>query len=99
MSASFQETVAATLVERVIEAAGRFDARTAVLSGGVAANRRLRSLFATRCEEEGITHYIPPHNLCTDNGAMIAYVGALYLKAGQRSGFDLNAIANMEIGV
>jgi len=99
MAASFQEAVASFLVERVVEGARKIGAKGAVLAGGVAANRRLRSLFESRCTEEGLTPYIPPMELCTDNAAMIAHVGRLKLEAGERSPLTLNAVANMEIGI
>jgi N6-L-threonylcarbamoyladenine synthase len=99
MAASFQVAVARFLVERVVEGAHATGARHAVLAGGVAANRRLRSLFESRCNEEGLTPYVPPMELCTDNAAMIAHVGRMRLEAGERSPLGLNAVANMEIGV
>ncbi len=98
VAASFQETVAQILVDRLMEAARREGAKAVVLAGGVAANRRLRALLAERAEEAGIAHRIPSMALCTDNAGMIAYVGAKRLARGERSGLDLNAIANQEIG-
>jgi N6-L-threonylcarbamoyladenine synthase len=48
----------------------------------VAANSRVRSLAEQRCAEAGITLRVPPMRLCTDNGAMIAAVGDLLVRAG-----------------
>jgi N6-L-threonylcarbamoyladenine synthase len=47
-----------------------------VLTGGVAANSRLRGLATERCDEEDIALVVPPFSSCTDNAAMIAYAGA-----------------------
>lgn len=98
LAASFQETVAAILVERLLAAAARVQATSVVISGGVAANRRLRTLLTERCADKGITPYVPPMSLCTDNAAMIAYVGSRRLAAGERSTLALGAIANQELG-
>lgn len=99
IAASFQETVVSILVERLIDAALRNDAKAVVLAGGVAANRRLRALLEEKAKAAGIPSFIPPHELCTDNAAMIAYVGRKHLEAGERSDLKLNAIANQEIGL
>lgn len=99
IAASFEEAVAKTLVERLLDAAKEFGARSVVLAGGVAANRRLRELLASRAKECGISHFIPSTSLCTDNAAMIAYVGTRLLEAGLSSDLSLNAIANQEIGI
>ncbi|MFA4873982.1 MAG: tRNA (adenosine(37)-N6)-threonylcarbamoyltransferase complex transferase subunit TsaD [bacterium] len=98
LAASFQEAVAMILVDRILEAARRTGARACVLAGGVAANKRLRGLLAQRAGAAGIQCFIPPISLCTDNAAMIAYVGERHLEAGRRSDFTLNAVANQEIG-
>jgi N6-L-threonylcarbamoyladenine synthase len=55
---------------------------TLVVVGGVAANSRVRSLAERRCAEAGVTLRVPPMRLCTDNGAMIAAVGDLLVRAG-----------------
>lgn len=52
--------------------------------GGVAANSRVRALAEERCRAAGVTLRIPPMGLCTDNGAMIAAVGDLLVRAGAR---------------
>ena len=53
-----------------------------LLGGGVVANRRLRDEAAERCERAGVRLRIPPLELCTDNGAMIAGLGARLIAAG-----------------
>jgi N6-L-threonylcarbamoyladenine synthase len=53
-----------------------------VIGGGVAANSRLRALAAQRCEKAGISLRVPRPGLCTDNGAMVAALGADLVAAG-----------------
>jgi N6-L-threonylcarbamoyladenine synthase len=79
--ASFQEAVADTLVEKAIAAAKRLRVSRIVLGGGVAANSRLRAKLSERAEEEKMRAFLPPFSLCTDNAAMVAYAGALRLRA------------------
>ncbi|SFT81254.1 N6-L-threonylcarbamoyladenine synthase [Actinopolyspora lacussalsi subsp. righensis] len=76
IAASFQEAVADVLTEKAVRAAVELGLDTIVLSGGVAANSRLAGLARERCAEAGITLRVPRPRLCTDNGAMIAAVGA-----------------------
>jgi N6-L-threonylcarbamoyladenine synthase len=99
LAASFQESVAQILVSRLLAAAKACGASAVVLSGGVAANRRLREVLAQRAGEQSIGPFIPAMRFCTDNAAMIAFVGERYLAAGRKSGLDLAAVANMEIGI
>ena len=82
--ASFQEAVADVLTAKTVRAATDLAINTVVVAGGVAANGRLRSLARQRCDAAGITLRIPRPGLCTDNGAMIAAVGAHLLAAGAR---------------
>ncbi len=82
--ASFQEAVADVLTAKTVRAAADLGIDTVVVAGGVAANGRLRALAQQRCEAAGITLRIPRPGLCTDNGAMIAAVGAHLLAAGAR---------------
>jgi N6-L-threonylcarbamoyladenine synthase len=53
-----------------------------VIGGGVAANSRLRALARQRCEAAGIRMRVPRPGLCTDNGAMVAALGAELLASG-----------------
>lgn len=80
--ASFQEAVADVLTAKTVRAARDVGADTVVIAGGVAANGRLRELAEIRCRDAGITLRIPRPGLCTDNGAMIAAIGALAIAAG-----------------
>lgn len=85
----FEEAVVDTLTikcERALDAA---DCDTLVVAGGVGANRNLRArLQQLMSERDGQVHF-PRPAFCTDNGAMIAYAGALRLLAGQRQGPEI----------
>jgi N6-L-threonylcarbamoyladenine synthase len=88
--ASFQEAVADVLTAKAVRAATEFGIGTLVISGGVAANSRLKALAAERCAAAGIELRVPKPRLCTDNGAMIAALGAHLVAAGVRpSAMDL----------
>jgi N6-L-threonylcarbamoyladenine synthase len=90
VAASFQEAVADVLTGKAIRAVKDLGVDTLVISGGVAANSRLSGLAAERCAAAGITLRVPRPRLCTDNGAMIAAVGAHLVAAGaEPSGLDL----------
>jgi len=97
VAASFQQAVVDVLVFKAIKAARSRGVDKIVLSGGVAANSRLRSLFRESPEAENIRAYFPSPLLCTDNGAMIAGVGYRYLKEGESSPLSLNARARWDL--
>lgn len=82
VAASFQESVADVLTSKAVLAATDLGMDTLVISGGVAANSRLADLAAERCAEAGLTLRIPRPRLCTDNGAMIAALGAHVVASG-----------------
>lgn len=100
VAASFQEAVADVLTAKAIKAAKELEIDTLVISGGVAANSRLSSLAAERCEAAGITLRVPRPRLCTDNGAMIAALGAHVVAAGwPPSSLDLSANPALPVSV
>jgi N6-L-threonylcarbamoyladenine synthase len=82
VAASFQEAVADVLTRKAIQACQRHDVGDLIIGGGVAANSRLRSLAAERCAAAGIRLRIPRPGLCTDNGAMVAALGAEIVSRG-----------------
>jgi N6-L-threonylcarbamoyladenine synthase len=81
--ASFQEAVADVLTAKAVRAATDLGIGTLVIAGGVAANGRLRALATERCAQAGLALRVPRIGLCTDNGAMIAAVGAHVAAAGR----------------
>ncbi len=81
---AFQHAVVDTLrikCSRALDATGY---RDLVIAGGVGANRRLRQVLDETLRARDARVYFPALEYCTDNGAMIAYAGALRLIAGQR---------------
>ncbi|WP_432015021.1 tRNA (adenosine(37)-N6)-threonylcarbamoyltransferase complex transferase subunit TsaD [Streptomyces cucumeris] len=81
-AAALQEAVADVLTRKAVAACTAHGVGTLVVVGGVAANSRVRTLAEQRCAAAGITLRVPPLKLCTDNGAMIAAVGDLLVRAG-----------------
>ncbi|WP_416904386.1 tRNA (adenosine(37)-N6)-threonylcarbamoyltransferase complex transferase subunit TsaD [Micromonospora echinospora] len=81
VAASFQEAVADTLTRKALAACRDHQVDTLLLVGGVAANSRVRALAEQRCAAAGIHLRVPSPRLCTDNGAMIAAVGDILVRA------------------
>ncbi|HEY9409782.1 MAG TPA: tRNA (adenosine(37)-N6)-threonylcarbamoyltransferase complex transferase subunit TsaD [Jiangellaceae bacterium] len=82
VAAAFQEAVADVLTKKAVLACQEQGIGTMVLAGGVAANARLRELTQQRCASAGIELRQPRFSLCTDNGAMIAALGAAVVERG-----------------
>jgi N6-L-threonylcarbamoyladenine synthase len=89
LAAAFQARVVEELTRRVAMAVERTQVRTVLLGGGVAANGALRAALQELARREGLSVYVPPPSLCTDNGAMIAAAGEAHYRAGIRHGPDL----------
>ncbi|MCB0915398.1 MAG: tRNA (adenosine(37)-N6)-threonylcarbamoyltransferase complex transferase subunit TsaD [Actinobacteria bacterium] len=92
VAASFQEAVVDVLTAKAIAAAKGSGIDHLLIGGGVAANSRLRAMAQQRCDAAGIELRIPRPDLCTDNGAMVAALGAAMVTAGvPASGLDIAA--------
>ena len=85
VAASFRESVADILLTKAVAACIDHGIPRLLLGGGVVANARVRELAAERCAAAGIELRIPPLSLCTDNGAMIAALGAQLIMAGHEA--------------
>jgi N6-L-threonylcarbamoyladenine synthase len=83
VAASFQEAVADVLTRKAVDACRQHGVSDLVIGGGVAANSRLRALAQARCEQAGIRLRVPRPGLCTDNGAMVAALGAEMVATGR----------------
>ena len=93
----FEDAVVDTLAikcERALQAAG---CDVLVVAGGVGANKHLRARLRAMAEKRGGRVCFPRPELCTDNGAMIAFAGALRLEAGQRSDAAVHAVPRWDM--
>ncbi|NRG40270.1 tRNA (adenosine(37)-N6)-threonylcarbamoyltransferase complex transferase subunit TsaD [Rathayibacter sp. VKM Ac-2835] len=81
VAASFREAVADVLLTKAVAACVDRGVPRLLLGGGVVANARVRELAEERCAAAGIALRIPALSLCTDNGAMIAALGAQLIEA------------------
>lgn len=97
IAASFQEAMVDMLVTPTIKAATANGVGRIVLSGGVAANSRLREKMKEKAAATGLQLFYPAPKFCTDNGAMIALAGYHWLKRGRRDDFHLNADADLTL--
>ena len=95
--ASFQRSVVSDLVARTLMAAEERDARSVLVSGGVAANSELRRTFEEESGARGLPVYFPSRALSTDNAAMIAAAAYPRLLAGERATVEMNAEANFPL--
>lgn len=98
MAASFQSTIVETVCRQMLAACQKYKCNAVIVSGGVAANSALRERLKNLCSENGIRPFLPSLKFCTDNAAMIAYVGGKYLALGKSDQMSLCAVANEELG-
>lgn len=96
IAASFQEAIVTALTTKLWQAWDEFRVKGVVVAGGVACNRRIRSVVALGAQERGIAAYFPSVSLCSDNAAMIAAIGYHSLSRGERAEWSLNAYPTMK---
>ncbi|MBL4612542.1 MAG: tRNA (adenosine(37)-N6)-threonylcarbamoyltransferase complex transferase subunit TsaD [Emcibacter sp.] len=99
LAASFQRALCDSILDRMGRALDLYleqypaGPHMLVVSGGVAANEFLKSNLRQLCTDKGFSIVAPPPALCTDNGAMIAWVGVERLRLGLVDGLDIAAKA------
>ena len=98
VAASFQEAVVDVLTRKALAACREYGVGHLLIGGGVAANARLRELALQRCSAAGVELRVPRPGLCTDNGAMVAALGAQLVARGRpASGLDLPVDSSLPV--
>ncbi|MDN6372849.1 MAG: tRNA (adenosine(37)-N6)-threonylcarbamoyltransferase complex transferase subunit TsaD, partial [Brevibacterium aurantiacum] len=98
IAAGFEDAVVDVLVTKTLLAAADTGINHVVLGGGVAANSHLREVLGARCAEAGVRLRVPPLNLCTDNGAMVAALGAELVRRGiGPSDLSFAAVSSLDV--
>ncbi|HFC98517.1 MAG TPA: tRNA (adenosine(37)-N6)-threonylcarbamoyltransferase complex transferase subunit TsaD [Thermosulfurimonas dismutans] len=96
LCAAFEAAVAEVLVEKTLRALSDLGLSRVVVSGGVAANRRLRTLFQEEARRRGFEVYFPSPSYCTDNAVMVAISGYFEFKAGNQASLELDVYARSQ---
>ena len=100
VAASFQEAVTDVLTRKAVLACREHGVQDLLIGGGVAANSRLRAMAQERCDAAGIRLRVPRPGLCTDNGAMVAALGAQVVAKGRPpSDLAIPADSSLPVGV
>ncbi|TYB49919.1 tRNA (adenosine(37)-N6)-threonylcarbamoyltransferase complex transferase subunit TsaD [Actinomadura chibensis] len=98
VAASFQEAVVDVLTRKALKVCKDNGVHDLLIGGGVAANSRLRALAKERCDAAGVRLRVPRPKLCTDNGAMVAALGAELVATGAApSDLELPADSSLPI--
>ena len=95
VAASYQLAIIDVLITKLKWALENTHCHTCVIAGGVAANLLLRDFSLTKLSGKKVI--FPDLDLCTDNAAMIAYLGELYLSKGIKSTIDFPILPNMQM--
>lgn len=96
VAASFQEAVVDVLVGKCTRALEFTSTRSLMVTGGVAANKRLRRRLEEVAEKRRIGLFLPHPSLCTDNAAMVAGLGYRLLGDGRASSLNIDAYSEMK---
>ena len=95
VAASYQAAIIDVLITKLKWAMEKTDCKTCVIAGGVASNQVLRKLANQTMKNKKVI--FPELSLCTDNAAMIAYLGEIYLQKGIYSPIDFPILPNMKL--
>ncbi len=95
--AGFQKAVVDVLTRKTLAAAKIYGMERIFISGGVAANRRLREEFLRLGSENNIKIYIPPVSLCMDNAAMVGCLGYHRFRRGLIDGFEIDVYSRSDL--
>lgn len=97
IASAFQEAIVEVLVTKSLAATEKTGHDRLVVAGGVGANRQLREQLSSQANGRGVEVYYPDLAFCTDNGAMIAFAGAMRLQhACKRNAFTVRPRWNLE---
>lgn len=94
---AFEDAIVETLVTKCKRALAQTGLKQLVIAGGVGANQSLRSALKVMCESNHTTLYFPRPEFCTDNGAMIAYVGCQRLMRGEKDELSVTVHARWDL--
>ena len=97
VACSFQNCVTSHLVDKTKKALLKYNTKTFLLSGGVAANSFIRNALTNMCDELGVTMYMPEKRYCTDNAAMIGAAATVLYKNNKFSSLSTNAQSNIRL--
>ncbi len=95
--ASYQEAIVDVLWQKTALALQQQSISSIVVTGGVAANSRLRSLFQNQCQKYGYSLFLPSRRFCTDNAAMIAAAAVPPFLQARFDDLSLNATGKLPL--
>lgn len=94
LCASYQEAIVDVLMTKLQRAVKKLGVKNVVITGGVSANSRLRSVSEQWAQKNNVQLMIPPVRFCTDNAAMVGYSGILRLNRGEQHDLSLGPSPN-----
>ena len=97
VACSFQNCVTSHLVDKTKKALLKYNIKTFLISGGVAANSFIRESLKSMCESIGVTMYMPEKRYCTDNAAMIGAAAYVLYKHKQFAPLSTNALSHASL--
>ncbi|AKG19185.1 protein kinase [Moraxella bovoculi] len=97
IAASFQHAVVDTLVKKCVRALKQTGLKRLVIAGGVSANTELRESLGRELAKLNAKVHYAPKELCTDNGAMIAYAGFCRLQVGQSDDLSVTCVPRWDM--